>query len=276
MTITAKTRITGLIGWPVEHSLSPFMHNAGFQHLGIDYCYLTFAVHPDNLGKAIDGVRAMNFCGVNVTVPHKEKVMAFLDDINEEARFIGAVNTIVNKDDKLIGYNTDGRGFIKSLEEADIHIAGKRVFIVGAGGASRAISYYLAQQVAELFIFDIDTNKLSVLINDLRRVSPQVYMAEGIEQVRGVDLVINATPLGLKPNDPLPIDITLLNEKQAVYDLVYKTTNLLTEATYKGCKALNGIGMLFWQGVHAFEIWTQGAAPVEVMKSALLSAMNNR
>jgi shikimate dehydrogenase len=141
MKVTGKTRVTGLFGYPVEHTLSPFMHNAAFEHLGLDYCYLPFSVHPDSLKTAVEAVKALRLAGVNVTIPHKEAVIPYLDTVNEEALFIGAVNTIVNREGTLTGYNTDGRGFMRALSENNISPDNKRVFVVGAGGASRAISY---------------------------------------------------------------------------------------------------------------------------------------
>ncbi len=153
MKITGKTRITGLYGYPVEHTLSPSMHNAAFEHLGIDYCYLPFSVPPDSLKSAVEAIRALNLAGVNVTIPHKESVIPYLDNVSEEASFIGAVNTIVNQDGKLTGYNTDGRGFMRSLSENNILTDNKKVLIVGAGGASRAIGYYLSEKADEVVSF---------------------------------------------------------------------------------------------------------------------------
>ncbi|MBF0465532.1 MAG: shikimate dehydrogenase [Nitrospirae bacterium] len=269
--ITAKTKITGLIGYPVGHSLSPYMHNAAFSHLGLDFCYLCFSVHPDHLAKAVYGVRAMDFAGANVTVPHKEKAMAALDEIDEEARFIGAVNTIVNKDGKLIGYNTDGRGFMRSLTEAGISLKGKKVFVVGAGGAAKAITYYIAKEADALSIFDIDVPKLTSLTTHLKTVNSNVFAEkQNCDAIRNHDVIINATPLGLKPGDPAPFDFSLLSASHTVCDVIYKDTPLIKAAKTLHCPAANGLGMLFWQGVLAFELWTQTTAPVEIMRKALL------
>ncbi len=270
MMITARTKITGLFGYPVEHSLSPLMHNTGFRHLGIDYCYLAILVHPDSLSDAVKGIRAMNFTGVNVTIPHKEKVIPFLDEVDEEARFIGAVNTILKKDGILKGFNTDGRGFMKSLEDARIDVNNRDVFILGAGGGSRAISYYISKVVSNLRIFDIDKAKLTTLVNDLKKISPNVYGEDNQKRISDSDIIVNATPLGLKSCDPLPIDIKLLKDTHIVCDLIYRDTDLLREASRLGCKTLNGLGMLLWQGVLAFEIWTGKKAPVNIMRNALL------
>ncbi|MDO8746184.1 MAG: shikimate dehydrogenase [Thermodesulfovibrionales bacterium] len=276
--ISGKTKVFGLFGWPVEHSLSPAMHNAAFKHLGLDCCYLTFPVKPELLKDAVKAVRALNLAGVNVTVPHKEKVIPFLDKVDKEAAFIGAVNTIVNQGDKLIGYNTDGRGFMRSLSEARISVNNKNVLIVGAGGASRAIGYYLCQSASKLFLYDIDRKKAGKLIGDLKKIKGNVsffsYQRSAISsQLDDIDIIINATPLGLKKGDPLPVDINLLNPRHVVCDLIYKNTELLKKASKKGCRTLDGLGMLLWQGVFAFELWTGKKPPVEVMRKALVDSL---
>jgi len=279
MKITAKTKVTGLMGYPVEHSLSPVMHNSAFEALELDYCYVTFSVEPSRLEEAIKGIRALGIAGINVTVPHKEAVIKFLDRIDEEAKEIGAVNTVVNKDGLLIGYNTDGRGFMASLNENCYSPQGKRVFIVGAGGASKAVAYYLSKEASELLIYDIDRQKSLNLVNHLKghvKVSvAKITVAEDISTIREADIVINATPLGLKPKDPSPVDIELLHKDQLVCDLIYKETRLLREASLKGCQTIDGLGMLLWQGVFAFELWTGKKPPVEVMRKALIEARGN-
>jgi shikimate dehydrogenase len=273
MDITGKTRITGLFGYPVEHTLSPAMHNAAFERLRLDYCYLPFLVHPDSLAKAVEAIRALTMAGVNVTVPHKEAVIPFLDEVNEEASFIGAINTVVNRDGRLTGYNTDGRGFMHSLEENGIGIAGKSVLVVGAGGASRAIGYYLSEKAERLFIHDIDEKKLDKLASDLSQIRGNVSSLARIDDTRGFDIIINATPLGLKEGDPSPVDIGALLPTQTVCDLIYKKTSLLDLAARKGCRTMDGLGMLLWQGVLAFELWTSVSPPVDVMRNALLRGM---
>ncbi|MBF0553169.1 MAG: shikimate dehydrogenase [Nitrospirae bacterium] len=273
--ITAHTKLAGLIGNPVGHSLSPAMHNAGFNHIGLDCRYLAFDVKPEMLGDAIRSIRALNFLGANITIPYKEKAIQFLDDCHEEARFIGAVNTIVNFNGKLTGYNTDGRGFMKSLEISDVPLKNSKVFMVGAGGAARAITYYIAKEAPSLRIFDTDTPKLNALVRDLKRVNPEVHAETSTDAVTGSDILINATPLGLHKGDPLPIDKKLLKKDHIVCDVIYRDTPLLVEAKKLGCQTVNGLGMLFWQGILAFELWTKpGAAPVEVMRDALMAAYN--
>ncbi len=271
MKISGKTRVVGLFGYPVEHSLSPAMHNAAFDYLNLDYCYVTFSVRPDLLRDAVNSVKALNLRGVNVTVPHKEKVIPFLDEINEEASFIGAVNTILNSEGALIGHNTDGRGFMESLSEADIPTEGKNALIIGAGGASRAISYYLSKKTGRLDIFDIDTDKADRLVKDLSALRSNVSRRKGLDSLEGVDIIVNATPLGLKETDPYPVNVSLITGRMTVCDLIYRETPLLQAAAEKGSKTLSGLGMLLHQGVLAFELWTGIKPPVNVMRSALIS-----
>ena len=275
MKISGKTKVLGLLGWPVEHSLSPAMHNAAFEHIGLDCCYVTFPVKPGFLKDAVRSVRALNLAGVNVTMPHKENVIPLLDKVDADASFIGAVNTIVNSNGKLIGYNTDGRGFMRSLSEAQISLNKKNVLILGAGGASRAIGFYLAKKASALFIYDIDRKKAGKLIRDLNKMRKNVFPfsfqpSAFSHQLHDIDIIINATPLGLKKGDPLPVDINLLKPRHVVCDLIYKNTPLLQRASKKGCKTLNGLGMLLWQGAFAFELWSGKKPPVEVMRKALV------
>lgn len=274
MKVSGKTKVLGLLGYPVSHSLSPAMHNAAFDCLGLDACYVTFAVRPELVKDAVRAIKALNLAGVNVTVPHKEKVIPFLDRVDEEAKFIGAVNTIVNMGGILTGYNTDGRGFMRSLAEAGISVSRKRVLIIGAGGASRAVGYYLCQKASKLFLYDIDRKKAEKLIKDLNKIKDNVsYFNLQNSDLSKIDVVINATPLGLKKGDPLPINVKDIKPEHIVCDLIYKKTLLLEKATKKGCKTLDGLGMLLWQGVFAFELWTGKKPPVEVMRKALLSNM---
>jgi shikimate dehydrogenase len=279
MNVTGKTKLVGLFGYPVEHTISPQMHNAAFAHLGLDYCYVPFFVHPDRLRDAVEGLKALSLRGVNVTVPHKENVMPFLDEIDKEAAFIGAVNTIRNDDGILTGFNTDGRGFMRSLEAAGIQVNERKVLILGAGGAARAIGYYLCREAEKVFLYDIDSEKACALSQHLDKIRGNAEKidaetANGRAIISSVDIIVNATPMGLKPQDPLPLDATLIRPDQAVCDLICKETPLLKEAIGAGCQTLNGLGMLLWQGVFAFEIWTDIKPPVEIMKEALLHLMS--
>jgi shikimate dehydrogenase len=269
MNISGKTTITGIFGYPIEHTLSPAMHNAAFEATGLNYCYVPFLVHPDGLENAVKAIRSMNIRGINITVPHKEKVMQFLDEIREEAMFIGAVNTIVNTDDRLIGFNTDGRGFMKSLSESGISVKDKDILIIGAGGAARAAGYYLCMEARSLTLYGRTQSKVERLAGDLRKVGDVVSTIDNLSDIKRFHMIINATPLGLKHDDPLPFDANILGKEQIVCDLIYKNTRLLKEASEKGCSIVNGLGMLLWQGALAFELWTGKMPPIDVMRSIL-------
>ncbi len=273
MDVSGKTKIIGIFGYPIEHTLSPLMHNAAFKTLGLDFCYVPFKVSPEALQCAVQAIRSLNIHGVNITVPHKEKVIPLLDKVNEEASFIGAVNTVTNTDGILTGYNTDGRGFISSLLEEGISIDGKNIVIIGAGGASRAIGYYLSEKASTLSLLDVDRLKAGKLVSDLNQIRGNVSLIEDIKNAAKPDIIINATPLGLKPEDPLPFDPDLITSGMVICDLVYKKTCLLKEAEHKGAKTINGSGMLLWQGVLAFELWTGVKPPVEIMRNMLLSGI---
>lgn len=273
MDVSGKTKIIGIFGYPIEHTLSPLMHNAAFKTLGLDMCYVAFRVLPEELREGVRAIKSLNLSGVNITVPHKEKVIPLLDKVNEEASFIGAVNTIVNSDGILTGYNTDGRGFISALSEKKISIENKDILILGAGGASRAISYYLSEKASRLSLFDIDKSKAERLIGDLNKIRNNAFFLDNIKDIGRPDIIINATPLGLKSEDALPLSPDSIASEMVVCDLVYKNTSFLQEAEKKGARTIDGSGMLLWQGILAFELWTGVKPPVDVMRKALLSAI---
>jgi shikimate dehydrogenase len=275
--ISGKTRIYGIFGYPVEHTFSPGMHNAAFKRLEMDACYVPFAVGPDKLGDAVRAILPLGLCGLNVTVPHKEKVLAYLDALSEEARLIGAVNTIEVKEGKLIGHNTDGRGFLRALKEnAGFHPKGKKFLFIGSGGAARAVGFSLALAGAKKITFrDIEKIKADSLVSDIREKTgadavsiEEEALAAGAAEA---DCVINATPLGLRKTDPLPLGKDRILKKHLICDLVYNPpeTALLKAARARGAERLSGLGMLLYQGVIAFEIWTGKTAPAPVMKNAL-------
>lgn len=271
----------GLIGYPVKHSLSPKMHNAAFSALGINAEYLLYELEENKIGSFLEKAPASSISGVNITVPYKEKVIPFLKKISAEAGLIGAVNTIKVNDGKLEGFNTDGEGFIKHLkEDLEFNPAHRRVALIGAGGASRAVSVYLSKSgVKQLSIFDVDINRAESLIRHLRdNFSAIDYKAAATIvdlDINGADLLINATPIGMKEADPLLVDEKLIHPGQLVYDLIYnpKETKLLKAARLKGAAVSNGLGMLLYQGMVAFEIWTGKPAPKEVMQKALYQAL---
>jgi shikimate dehydrogenase len=270
--ISGTTTITGIFGHPVSHTLSPAMHNAAFDELGMNWRYLPFHVAPERLGEAVAGIRALGLRGVNVTVPHKEAVMRHLDRIDDEAGRIGAVNTIVNDDGVLTGHNTDGRGFVKSLEERGITVGGRRIAMLGAGGAARSVAFsLLASGAASIHIANRTVSRAASLADDLNRIRHAVTAASEIGSLSGFDILVNTTSLGLHPEDALPVDTAMLNNEIAVCDLIYNPaeTPLLAAARRLGAKTVNGLGMLLWQGAVAFRLWTGAEPPVDVMRRAL-------
>ena len=279
--ISGRTMVFGLFGYPVEHSFSPGMHNAAFQKLGMDACYVPYAVPPGRLKEAVRAIVPLGMRGLNITVPHKEKVIPFLDDVTEDARLIGAVNTIEVRGERLVGHNTDGRGFLRSLrEETNFRPKGRRVLIVGAGGAARAIAFNLALAgTEEVLLSDVDAAKARRLARDLQKatVVRSVAVRHGDLRIhaRNAHCIINATPLGLHKDDPLPLPRNLILDDHLVCDLVYNPplTPLLKAARARGARTLSGIGMLFYQGVIAFEVWTGRKAPLSVMRKALVGQM---
>jgi shikimate dehydrogenase len=282
--ISGKTKIFGIFGHPVEHTFSPGMHNAAFKKLDMDACYVPFGVAPENLGSAVQSINALGLCGLNITVPHKEKVIPYLDELSEEARLIHAVNTIEVTDGKLIGHNTDGRGFLRSLRElAKYDPRGKTFLFIGSGGAARAVAFSLALAGAKKITFrDIDMMKAAALAHDIQsklNVEAEAISGDTLSSSASeADCLINATPLGLKKTDPLPIQNNLILKKHLIVDLVYNPpdTPLLKSAKARGAKVLPGLGMLLYQGVIAFEIWTGKKAPSLAMKNALTSQLRSR
>ncbi|MBA7509720.1 Shikimate dehydrogenase (NADP(+)) [subsurface metagenome] len=280
---SGSTKIVRLIGYPVEHSKSPLMHNAAFQSLGLDFVYLLFSVKPSHLKEAIMGLKASNVVGANVTIPYKEEVMKYLDEITPEAKFIGAVNTIHNREGKLIGYNTDGQGFITSLlTDGKVKLEGQKVFLIGAGGAGKAVAVKLAERgVERLVITDKIVKRTETLVGKLRENIPDcpVYALfpddkEFAKTLLGSTLLVNATSMGMKKGDPCVVDPGYLHKDLFIYDVVYnRETPLIEAAKKRGLKALGGIGMLIHQGAASFEIWTGQKAPIEVMRNKILEEL---
>lgn len=282
MKITGKTKTVGIFGYPIEHTFSPLMHNAAFSALGLDYCYIPFEVQPEDLKSAVESIRALNIRGVNITVPHKEAVIKYLDELSKEAKLIGAVNTIENKGGKLIGHNTDGRGFIKSLwDDAKTRVKGKSVLLLGAGGAGKGVAVSCALEGAsEIAIANRTVKRADELVGYLKRNFKRTKFSaiplDGHEIAKGIagaDILINATSIGLKWKGLLPISQKDLHRDLVIYDLIYnpQITPLLKIAGRAGVKkAVNGLGMLIYQGALAFQIWTGKNPPVDVMKKAVL------
>jgi shikimate dehydrogenase len=282
--ISGKTRIFGIFGYPVEHTFSPGMHNAAFRELEMNACYVPFPVHPEHLKTAVKALLPLGLQGLNVTVPHKVRIIQYLDKLSEEARLVGAVNTLELKKGIIIGHNTDGSGFLRSLrEEAGFDPRGKSFLCIGSGGAARSVCFSLALAGASrIQLWNRDVLKADRLAKDIRKRTgsdAQAVRDSSLAQAAAAShCLINATPLGLKQGDGLPIAAELIERTHLVCDLVYnpRHTPFLKAAKNKKARTLPGLGMLLYQGVTAFEIWTGKTAPVEVMRRALLRQVIQR
>lgn len=292
--IGGTTRYCAVLGYPVKHSASPAFQNAGIAALGLNWRYLAFAVHPDQLPQAIAGARAMHFLGLNLTVPHKLLALDLVDVLDESARTWGAVNTIRFEGRDAVGqwqplrvfgdtapaelraqgFNTDADAITRSIEEdLGLQLRGARVLLLGAGGAGRAAALKLAfDGVAELYLVNRTAAKAQAVAGEIRQRYPAVKVQVGYPE-SAVDLLLNATSLGLNSTDPLPLDESrwALSKTAAVYDMIYRPaeTPLLLRAKAAGRRTANGIGMLLYQGARALEIWSGQTAPLAVMRQAL-------
>jgi len=283
MNLDSQTVMYGVFGDPVSHSKSPLMQNAAFRAAGINAAYAAFRVSPENLAAAVAGIRALGFGGVNVTIPHKVAVMDYLDDIDEDARRIGAVNTVVNRNGRLVGYNTDGIGYVRSLkEETGFAARGRRVLVLGAGGAARGVVFALSREAPELVVIANRTEeKASLLAESVNRAGTgaqcrAIRLADLPALGERFDLIVNTTSIGMHPNvGEMPVDEEMLgrlaNESTTVSDLIYnpRETRLLARSKARGATVHGGLGMFVWQGAVAFEHWTGVQAPVRVMREAV-------
>jgi shikimate dehydrogenase len=283
--ITGDTKVVGVFGYPVEHSLSPAMHNAAFAALELSYIYIPFPVRPDSLGPAIRSLSHLGIVGVNLTIPHKEHVLPFLDAITDEAREIGAVNTVYSQDGKIYGDNTDGRGFYEPLQEQGITLRGRQVVVIGAGGAARAVVFRLAREGAQIVLTNRSWERAERLaqavsagygINTIKTVAWEETQELG-EAIARAELLVHTTRIGMYPEvDALPpLPLEAFHPDLLVYDLVYNPveTLLLKQAQARGCRTLNGVKMLVYQGAAAFERWTGIWPPTGVMEAAVLKGM---
>lgn len=275
----SHTVLFGVIGDPIRHSKSPVMLNRAFRERSVNGAYAAFHVQPGQLEQAIAGVRGLGFRGLNVTIPHKIEVMAYLDEISEGAKAAGAVNTIVNDNGRLIGYNTDGIGYVRSLkEEAEPNLAGKTIVVLGAGGAARGILWALAQEnPAAILVANRTESKAAELAASF---SPE-YRISSLpwdklrEACSTADIVINTTSVGMSPNvEDLPLDPSWLKPGAVASDLIYNPlkTAFLEQAERLGCKIHSGLGMFIYQGAYAFEYWIGQPAPVEAMREVVLES----
>lgn len=278
---TGKTKNLGIIGYPVEHSLSPSMQLAALNKAGLDYSYVAMPVRPDKLPAAIEGLRSLNFHGFNVTIPHKVHIIDLLDEIDENAKMIGAVNTVINQNGKLLGRNTDSVGFIASLEKRGFSIEGKNAVLLGAGGAARAVAWgFICAGIKELCLGVRNIEKgqafCSIFKNHLAMEVFHWDDASFQEKLKQADLLVNTTPLGMTPyiEEMPPIDWNLIPQHTVAYDLIYtpETTKFLHAAKKNGNTTVNGTEMLVEQGAAAFKIWTKTDADTKVMRQALKNA----
>jgi shikimate dehydrogenase len=279
MDINAHTQFCGLIGNPVEHSLSPAIHNAAFQKLGLNFVYLAFRVEA--IGDAIKGLRSLgNFRGASVTIPHKVSAVPFLDSLEPTARHIGAINTIVAEGGVLKGYNTDAIGALRALRESDVTLKGRQVVMLGSGGAARAIAFALGAEtgIDRLTILGIDEQERTVLVRDLRLKAGMAVQESLLDEsmlrkvLPDTHVLIHCTPIGMSPKvHQTSVPATLLHPGLTVMDIVYnpRDTQLLKDAKMAGCRVIPGIEMFLYQAAAQFELWTNQAAPVDIMRKVL-------
>lgn len=282
VTVSGETRVAGVFGCPVSHSQSPVMHNAAFGQMGLDFVYVPFDVHPDNLEAAVEGIRALNMVGVNVTIPHKERVIPFLDWVSEDALLIRSVNTIHHVDGQLRGYSTDGEGFIRALKTSGKDPTGSKAVVLGAGGSARATAHALVTNGAEVAVANRTFGRAVELAELLRAFSIKPIALDSVDArkaMREADLLVNCTSVGMHPKaDDQPIPSEWLHNGLFVYDQIYNPleTRLLKAARSAGCQAANGVKMLVFQGAVSFELWTGKTPPVEVMEAAVLEGLRSR
>ncbi len=280
--ITGTTGVCGLIASPVGHTMSPAMHNAAFRALGLDYVYVPFLVAPADLPNALDGLRALNVRGFNVSIPHKVTCIPFLDGLDTLAEQIGAVNTVVNNEGELRGYNTDAEGFLRSLTSRDIPVARRNIVVVGAGGAARAVAYILAREGAYLTVLNrtpAAAEGLAEMIEDDfgQRVPYFALEETALEKtLQDAHVLVNTTSVGMSPErDASPVPVRLLRSDLVVCDIVYNPvrTALLGAAEAAGAVTVSGVDMLAWQGALAFDLWTGVQAPFELMRDTVLDLL---
>lgn len=281
MDINPSTQLCGLLGNPVAHSLSPAIHNAAFRELNLNFVYLAFPV--ENLEGALQGIRALgNLRGFSVTIPHKVSILPLLDGVEKTARNIGSVNTVIKDRGRLIGSNTDASGAIQALQQGGVDLSGKRVLLLGSGGAARAIAFGLCLEhpLEDLTLLGIDDTERTTLANDLRDKTPVTIVDDPLNPdtlrmaIPQAQLLIHTTPIGMHPNigeTCVPKD--LLHPDLTVMDIVYNplNTQLLKDAKTAGCRTIQGVEMFLHQAVGQFELWTGEPAPVNIMRNVLTS-----
>ncbi|PMP76635.1 MAG: shikimate dehydrogenase [Sulfurihydrogenibium sp.] len=277
MILDGQTKVYGIFGYPVKHSKSPTFQTAAFQHLGINAVYVPFEVNPESISQAVESLRVLKISGVNVTIPHKESVVPYVNELSDEVKVIKAANTIKNVDGYLIAYNTDWYGFVEGLKELEPTIEGKKVLVIGAGGSSRAIIYGLLKEgVDKIYLANRTVERAKKLLNEylqhfkvVDKIIHPIPLADINEIVKEVDIIVNTTSVGLNDEDFPLFNYDFIEQRHTVVDIIYKETKLLKVAKEKGCKYQNGYPMLIHQGAKSFEIWTGQKAPIDVMKKSL-------
>jgi shikimate dehydrogenase len=283
MKLSGHTKPFAVLGHPIGHTLSPVMHNASMQELGFDGIYLALDVHPDQLMDVLPAMAKMGFAGVNLTVPHKEIAFRGLDKLDESAELLGAANTVQFTEAGMVGHNTDGYGFLKALDEAfGKTVKEDTVFVLGCGGAGRAVALMAAKEGAKaLVLADIDAARIQRLEDEIKTLAPGVTITQSLDKASNIELcrecalVVQASPVGMKMTDPSLLPPEAFRAGQRAFDLVYMypETAILTTAREAGAQIANGLGMLLHQGARAFEIWTGVKPSIPAMRKALESAV---
>jgi shikimate dehydrogenase len=285
MDVSGKTKVCAIIGDPVEHSLSPTMHNAAFDVLGLNLVYVAFNVKPNELESAVLGAKMLGIRGLNVTMPHKNAVIKYLDKLDCSATGIGAVNTVLNENGKLVGYNTDGIGALAALQENGVYTEEKKVVLLGAGGSAQAIAYEVSQEADELVILNRTVANAQRLAVSLRKNMDSTVRADVLSagvlkrELADADVLVNATSVGMQPNvDQTPVPAEYLRPDLCVMDIIYNPlqTKLALDALAAGAHVVSGLEMLVYQGAVSFEIWTNCPAPVQAMKAAALNKLREQ
>ena len=284
MRISGQTRPYAVLGHPIGHSLSPVMHNAAFEALGMDAIYLAFDVPPERLMDTLTALKSLGFGGVNLTIPLKETAFAGLTDVDDTARRFRAVNTVRFTPDGFQGFNTDGQGILRALRESfDLQLRGCDVFILGCGGAGRAVALMCAVEGAsQIRLADRTPARALRVAEEIRLLAPQISVStstltDAPQACHSAQLAIQATSVGLKPGDPSLLPSSAFHRGQWAYDLIYHVaeTPWMAAAAQAGAKTANGLGMLLHQGAESFTIWTEREAPIDVMRRALENALYN-
>ncbi len=285
--ISGETKIIGVFGYPVEHSLSPAMHNAAIAALRLHYAYIPFSIRPGDIGSAIRCLKTLGIIGINLTIPHKERVLPYLDEIVPEALEVGAVNTVHQVEGRLVGYNTDGSGFFAPLAARGFQARDKQAVVLGAGGAARSVVFRLAREGATVCVANrtIDRARdLAAAVNQAsgRKAVEPIGLSDSaglVGRIAGAELLVNTTSMGMFPNSsgipPIPLDE--IRPGMIVYDLVYNPieTELLKAARTAGADTIDGVQMLVHQGAAAFKIWTGIDPPTDVMEQAVLKGLSH-